>query len=411
MRHNRAILFALGAAVVPIAASDVATPQSGIEKSWAPPKETLGVNNGEANDQQLALGFSPMPTEAPKPLFGRMMLPRQEFSMGPATCGFVPTAENSFTCITNGATCTPQGGFVGCCQPNSACSAIKTTCINYQSSSAGACDLPSDYHTLCCASSALPACYTWVVQTSAKTDKSAQLYTLFDCSPSAGRGTLLTRDPAWPAPSTTASPTVVTTSTPGPTSTSPVPPPPVKKKSGTPVGAIAGGAVGGVAVLGLIGVAAFFFLRKKPQPDPKPADNSPPPPSMAHPTSPTSPSGTGYTSGAPSNYQYAPISPQQNYDPNMAAAYNNGGMYQGQYNNHQQFNNQVPYQGHYAPQAYGYPTPTASTSPPPVSPSPGIIKEGGTPPAHEHQHHQPAQELPAVNPIGAETNRAELPSS
>ena len=55
--------------------------------AWQPALET-GAPDIE---EQLAQGWSPRPTQAPKALFGRMqVLPRQEdYTMGDGTCGFI----------------------------------------------------------------------------------------------------------------------------------------------------------------------------------------------------------------------------------------------------------------------------------------------------------------------------------
>ncbi|PTB46660.1 uncharacterized protein TrAFT101_003894 [Trichoderma asperellum] len=382
MRHGPAatLLLALGAVVSTVTAdnNNQPVPKSGFQQSWASPaKET--VTSGHEVEQQVALGWSPKPTQPPKPLLGRMMMPRADgYTLGPETCGFVPGNDgNSFTCVSSGYTCTPQGGFVGCCQPNSSCSQIKTTCIDYQASATGACNLPSDFHTLCCATSTLPACYTWVISTSASTDKSVELYTILGCSLQPGRGTLLTVDPGWLAThsfgSTTTTTTATTTST-EPSSTSPTSTPDSGGgKSSTPVGAIAGGTVGGVAALGLVGLTAFLFYRHR-----NGRNNAPP---AGHPPQGQNDAAAGgavYPSGVPVGYQagYAPVPMQQGYYPQQ---------FQGQYPPQQQYN-------------YNYPVQTASTSPVHTTPSPGVFKEGET----------SASELPTTSPLGAETNRAEL---
>ncbi|KAL7790964.1 hypothetical protein V8C37DRAFT_382990 [Trichoderma ceciliae] len=421
MRRDPAatLLLVLGAVASTAQAGDnnKPAPKSGLHESWASPaKETVAAGH-EHEQQQLALGWSPKPTQAPKPLLGRMMVPRaDDFTLGPQTCGFVPgTVGNSFTCISSGYTCTPQSDFVGCCEPNSSCSLIKTSCIDYQASASGACNLPSDFHTLCCGTSSLPACYTWVISTSASTDDSATLYTIFDCSPQAGRGTLLTVDPGWSSThslgsttttSTTTSTTTAsaesstssTTSSTSSTSAAPAPEP-THKSSSTPVGAIAGGTVGGVAALGLVGLAAFLFIRRR---NPR---NAPPNATLGPPAQGQNPPGGAvYPSGVPVGYQagYVPVpmqSPQQGYDPHMSQYGQQGVAYQ------QQYPGQQPFQGQYPPQQqYNYPVQTASTSPVYATPSPGVFKEGETPP----QQQTPPSELPTVNPVGAETNRAEL---
>ncbi|PON27408.1 hypothetical protein TGAM01_v203789 [Trichoderma gamsii] len=374
MRHNPAttLLLALGAVLSTARADNdnPPVPKSGLQQSWASPaKET--VTSGHEIEQQVALGWSPKPTQPPKPLFGRMMMPRADgYTLGPETCGFVPGNDgNSYTCISSGYTCTPQGGHVGCCQPNSSCSQIKTTCIDYKASQTGACNLPSDFHTLCCASTE-PACYTWVISTSASTDKAVELYTIFGCSLTAGRGTLLTVDPGWLAThsfgSTTTTASTASTESASATST----PDSNSGKSSTPVGAIAGGTVGGVAALGLVGLAAFLLYRHR-----NPRNTAPPagqPPQGQN----NAAGGAVYPSGVPAGYAPVPMQ-QQGYYPQQ---------FQGQYPPQQQQYN------------YNYPAQTASTSPVHTTPSPGVFKEGEA----------TATELPTTSPLGAETNRAEL---
>lgn len=68
------------------------------------------------------------------------------------------------------------------------------------------------------------------------------------------------------------------------------------------MGPIVGGVVGGVAALGLIGLALFFFLRKK-----KSSDSAP---TAAGPTDPTSAPGQAPPPGAPSGGYYDPSQPQ-----------------------------------------------------------------------------------------------------
>ncbi|PTB64482.1 hypothetical protein BBK36DRAFT_1161533 [Trichoderma citrinoviride] len=398
------LLLLLGAAAsIAQADNNKPLPKSGLHESWASPaRETVAAAGHEA-DQQLALGWSPRPTQAPKPLLGRMMVPRaDDFTLGPQTCGFVPgTAGNSFTCISSGFTCTPQQGHVGCCEPNSACSLIKTTCIDYKASQGGACNLPSDYHTLCCGTSSLPACYTWVVSTSAASDDATSLYTLLDCSPQAGRGTLLTIDPGWSSthsfgPTTTTTSTTSSASSTTSTSTSSTtatPEPAGKKKSSTPVAAIAGGTVGGVAAFGLVGLAAFLFVRRHKKTGNAPSNaaaGGTPPQDNQNSAAPGG--GAVYPSGVPAGYAPVPMH-QQGYDAqqHMGQYGQQGGVYPQQY-----------HQGQYPPQQqqYNYPVEVNGSTP-------GAFKEGEVLP---QQQSPPPTELAAVSPVGAETNRAELGS-
>lgn len=99
MRHNPAttLLLALGAVVSTARADNdhQPVPKSGLQQSWASPaKET--VASGHEMEQQVALGWSPKPTQPPKPLLGRMMMPRADgYTLGPETCGFVPGSGGS----------------------------------------------------------------------------------------------------------------------------------------------------------------------------------------------------------------------------------------------------------------------------------------------------------------------------
>lgn len=104
MRHNPAetLLLALGA-VISTARADNGNqpvPKSGLEQSWASPAKETATLNHEV-EQQVALGWSPKPTQAPKPLLGRMMMPRADgYTLGPETCGFVPGNDGSKSLFT-----------------------------------------------------------------------------------------------------------------------------------------------------------------------------------------------------------------------------------------------------------------------------------------------------------------------
>lgn len=306
-------------------------------------------------------------------------------------------------------------------------------------------------------SSAFPACYT--LTGSSK----GEAFTVLACSVTAGTGSLFFSDPLkltnsagstvseddkssitndssdstatddGTATGTDASDVTVTVD-PSPSQTTDT----GNDDDGPNVGAIAGGVVGGVAALGLVGLAGFLLFRrrnKKASPGTTPPSNGTPPvaPAMAqtqNPQSPgpsfvpSSPSNAAYPSGVPSNFQPGY---QQAYDPNAAAAaygqqaYSPPPQNYGGYAQPQGFQNQYPQQQGYGQQgqypaqfgAGGY-QPAQSTSPPPggITPSPGP-KEGESA-FPGHQTHSPApqqheaQELPAVNPIGNENNRAEL---
>lgn len=62
--------------------------------SWKPAQETESSDKGAKNVQ----GWTPRPTDGPKPLFGRMDLARRldGYTLGPATCGFVATDNGTY---------------------------------------------------------------------------------------------------------------------------------------------------------------------------------------------------------------------------------------------------------------------------------------------------------------------------
>jgi hypothetical protein len=413
--HRSTALLALGALSSPAAAGWLKSNQ---ETSWEPPRQT-GIYGPEAGNQaNIALGWSPVPTDAPQ-LAGAMDL---KFALGrrdlePMTCGF-GKAGNSFTCISSVATCSYSNGWIGCCETGRACKSVKTTCVDYTASSS-VCAFLEDFHTLCCDQTS-KFCHTWVGTTS------GDPYTILACDSTKGSSALLFSDPlATGDPKTSQSdasttedassatndsPTTVTQTAASATESE------TKDEGGTNVGAIAGGVVGGVAALALVGIAGFLLFRRRKKSNAAATaaagtgNNPQNPPQMAqNPQSPgfvpSSPSNATYPSGVPSNFQGY----QQPYDPSLATPYGQPQGYQqpgyGGYSpqpqgyTQQGFGQQGQYPAPYGAGGYGVPS-TASPPPGQFTPSPGPNKEG-------HESPQ-AQELPAVHPIGNEGNRAEL---
>lgn len=161
------LLFAFGSPAAAWLKNPFSSSQS--DESWTPPRETSPAEH----DAQFAQGWTPRPTDAPKPRFGRMnLLPRDDdYVLAPGTCGFIASNEckwfinqesvplgqcadevtsiDPYVCIESRATCTLTGDYVGCCVPNSNCNVVKTTCIDYDAVQSGACNLPDDFSTLC----------------------------------------------------------------------------------------------------------------------------------------------------------------------------------------------------------------------------------------------------------------------
>ncbi|KAJ4271747.1 hypothetical protein NW762_000453 [Fusarium torreyae] len=417
--HRSAALLALGALTSPAAAGWF---KSNDEPSWSPPQQT-GIYGEEAGQRaDLAMGWSPKPTGAPD-LEGAMDL---KFALGkralkPNTCGYGKIG-NSFTCVTTNDVCSFSDSYIGCCETSRSCNIVKTSCVDYVDS-ASICKFIDDFHTMCC-DSALPSCFSWIGTTS------GDEYTILSCAATGGTSLLLFSDPLAETSSTEDSSTTEASSTTSDdsssTTTDPAAASTTHHDGGTNVGAIAGGTVGGVAALALVGLAGFLLFRRRkkttPAATPLAADGTQGAPPMAqHPQSPgqsfvpSSPSNATYPSGVPQNFQGY----QQAYDPNLATPYGQpqgyqqpgyGGYspqpqnFQGQYPQ-QGFGQQNQYPAQYGVGGYGAPS---STSPPPgqFTPSPGP-KDGSEAPLAGHQQHH-AQELPAVNPIGNEGNRAEL---
>lgn len=260
------------------------------------------------------------------------------------------------------------------------------------------------------ASSLYPSCYTWTMSSSGTSDA----YTLFECSPGAGTGVLLGYDPSSFTPSATdtdtGTATETETETDPPTNTGS--PSPTREANGggggsdTNVGAIAGGAVGGVAALGLVGLAAFLLLRHRRQSKTSPTDSpsvqtitTHPPPKTQSPST----AGTMYPSGAPSGFP-----PYSQHDSNMSQGHPPQHQYgcapqpQAQQHGAMQPGQQTVYGG----VVYQPGSAPAGSPPPHTTPSLGVASSQGYVSPSGQQ--RPTSELQTINPRGMETNRAEM---
>ncbi|KAK7226353.1 hypothetical protein V2G26_014356 [Clonostachys chloroleuca] len=416
---------------------EIVNPRGQKDSSWSPARET-SVAEVEA---RAAEQWSPRPTDGPG-LDAVELFPRLDgYTLPKGTCGFVSSNEVAYGCINTAATCTYSDDYIGCCVPNQDCSRVQTTCINSAQAATGACNLPKDFHTLCCTAATLGQCWTWLFSTTS--GGNTMSYSFLDCSTRQGTGTLLAYDPTWSRthiPSTSTSSSSSSSSTSSSTRTSSAASTSTSATGGgggssTNVGAIAGGTVGGVAALALVGVAAFLLIRRrKKNGEGSEVKSSPPAPSTAHPSTtmspppptitPSSPGNTTiYPSGVPTNFTgYSPSPGYEQMSPQSTAAYP---MYPNQqpYAPPQFAPGQQPQQPYYPQGPYGYqpqnnpspdvPSPSAPSPGVPPShggPSPGAVGIGavGAPPVPPPQHQQHATELPTINPIGNESNRAEL---
>ncbi|KAK0651398.1 hypothetical protein B0T16DRAFT_453871 [Cercophora newfieldiana] len=182
------------------------------------------------------------------------------------TCGYVSAQSGAaYTCVDKTALCvfiTASGsGAAGCC--GSTDCGFRLACLDYdQISSSSLCDseCATDTFTEKCTNAAARFCGTIAFPNGA-TDyfcNSLRVSTVMsaDTTYYGQTGRSLIQTVLTDEISTTLRPltTVTTTATPLPTNTS---------GSSTPVGAIVGGVVGGIAVLGLLGLGLFFLIRQK----------------------------------------------------------------------------------------------------------------------------------------------------
>ncbi|KAI1387119.1 uncharacterized protein F4822DRAFT_274488 [Hypoxylon trugodes] len=232
-----------------------------------------------AEDGAIARTQQPQPTTAPEYFVSTELLKRDGYTMGHDTCGFgsLNTAA-TYQCYSSVGTCENIGSYRGCCTGGlKACSStFWTQCDDYDSM--GSCGLK----TRCCGSIA-PYCISWLFSTSGST------LTAFDCdyqsmtrtfellatplslldsttsttdnSDTSLSSTSSTQD-GTSSPSTTGGSTSTVSGSSATTSASETPELASSNgSSSTPVGAIVGGVVGGVAVIGLI-VLGVLFIRK-----------------------------------------------------------------------------------------------------------------------------------------------------
>jgi len=152
---------------------------------------------------------------------------------------------------------------VGCCPDTSLGCPIWTTCYDLTESSKYT---TNNGYSLWCGDSTYPRCLTHKYAS----DDIFSGYTLLGCGQTAGSDVVYYTSTGRAAPTTTTTRPRSTdsTTTPGTVTTTSAPPTTTAASSsgGAPVGAIAGGVVGGVAALSLIALGVFFIIRRGKQP-------------------------------------------------------------------------------------------------------------------------------------------------
>ncbi|KAH8890033.1 hypothetical protein GQ53DRAFT_179664 [Thozetella sp. PMI_491] len=269
--------------------------------------------------------MSPAPTPAPGAAVPELLFAKRQAST--TVCGYelgIYTA--SLTC-GKGWTCTynPTWLVGGCCDPNGdgTCPLI-TKCLDSTQSSLYT--LTNSY-TAYCGQSSAPFCatityadfkgYSAFLCSAKKTVEAA--YVNPTSIPSSSTPTTTTQPPT-----TTSSSSTSTSFSSTSTSTTPSPTPAPDSGSSTPVGAIAGGVVGGVAVLALVAFGIWWIMRKSKKDK---AANAPPAPA---PAPAPGPAPMGAYSPAPGYdgqhmqmaQQQQPYPQQHHYPPQGAPIYN-----------------------------------------------------------------------------------------
>ncbi|KAM7183553.1 proline-rich receptor-like protein kinase PERK1 [Naviculisporaceae sp. PSN 640] len=411
--------------------------QSG--KSWAPARET----GRPAEDNRM--GWSPKPTGLPNPgpRYGGMDLLRRasDFTLGTDTCGFVSgSTPLPVTCVEPGAYCTDDGvGNMDCCtgQYKECTSSMYSACLDYSASERGACESAGP-RTICCWSES-PSCFTLLMTATATPGK---FYSIFQCQTFAGVKPLYASPPGLSTSTSSSSEESTTSSTRTSSSTIQLvgtTPPGTDKNNGNgdsgsgsaPLGAIIGGAVGGVAAIGLIAFLFFWLIirNRKNKDNIQPPEGSKPPPATGSTPPPAQfqaqpdMSAASNVVGSPQSMYKTPIQQEQQFIPPPQQGQYPGRPEYKPYDPTQQQHQQQQQQPAFSPNnsipsPYGYfaPSPAQSQSPPP-GPSPQSPYQGYAPyppPVQQQQAPQPQQQTVVVNELsgesalGTESHRAEL---
>ncbi|KAG8159283.1 hypothetical protein KVR01_010944 [Diaporthe batatas] len=389
MEHLLGLVFACCS--ITVAQAAIFRWDSNDARRWSPAKETLGV--------MPLLGMSPMPTSPPE--IGEAKEHKRAGQDN--TCAYVDGDPDIPLYCNVGSACVYNSvrSNIGCCPDTSTTCSIWTTCLDSSDKSLFTTD---NGYTLWCGSSDYPYCRTHLYEDDVFTG-----YTLLGCGVAAGTDSVVyspTLSGPSSAPSTSSTSTSVSStsasstsrlSTTGSTTTSnnpTTPPAPNSTNSPASIGAIVGGAVGGVAVIALFALVLVLLLRRRrhhhhhqgPANDPygpimspggNPSQQPPSQPEMQQPFQPP------HLQPVPSSAGYAATAPGADNRSSIAK----------------------PSPVSTAQHIY---TSTAAGSPPPPSQSPGII-----PPAYQATNTNvgPAPTTLSVSPTVLDGPQQQIPES
>ncbi|KAI9786958.1 MAG: hypothetical protein M1839_005189 [Geoglossum umbratile] len=246
---------------------------------WAEPSATA------TGEWEGGMGFSPIPTEAPGSALGGIEIPkelRRRQGFPDNWCGYVNGDVNDVLSCGAAYTCVHLNTAVGCCGagPISTCTALYTTCVNSADGCGSACG--SNQKILKCTGIALPFCATYTFASSLVNYNCASqkgvlssVAFLSDVLGSGSASPTLTLPTSRFSTSLSISTTISSASASASATTSSdinLPTPSNGRKKSVPVGAIAGGVVGGIAVIGLLlGLLVYFLCLKGKKKTPAPA--------------------------------------------------------------------------------------------------------------------------------------------
>jgi len=333
---------------------------------------------------------SPRPTAAPAvhDLFRRQqdVTSATVFIAPSNTCGYISGRPGAaITCVGTTYNCVimPSSGVIpgvaGCCN-SAGCGFVNTCYDRIQAADTDICNnaCQQDTMTLRCTQSSRPFCNTLQfpgdvldyycgslsystaqeIETTYDGQEGGEFITTVLVLGDTGTSTLADTTSSSSEPSAPLSfgpGDETSTRTPSPnesasSSPTPTPPPPPAEKSSTPVGAIVGGVVGGVAVIGLVILGVIFLLRRRNNNNNN-NNNYNPPPTAPQPLQPTDqpPAQEGpapaYFSGVPDMAKPPPPQPMVQTYPVVAAA-----GYPPQGGNFQNYPGQQAFQQQVSPQ-------------------------------------------------------------
>lgn len=258
-------------------------------------------------------GFAPLPTTGPILREGDVDLKkRQNEPYFGDICGYVSgDAQSPFGCGASSKCRTDTSiSVIHCCPATLAagasCVAI-TTCLNRSAFSAltttrATSTNPIPLETGWCTSSLYPECVQYVYGSAPISG-----FTWMECGGQATRQVAQVKATTGFSLTSSSRSSSSTSTSPGGTTTTTVPPTPdptPASSNSTPTGAIVGGVVGGLAVIGLVVLGLFYIARRRRAPSPSPGPQQPdvayaPVPPPPGPESPP----IGYTSGPLPEYR------------------------------------------------------------------------------------------------------------